>query len=152
MELEVAHREMKSGFGVGEKQCWNPRSTIASVQWSVWVYALLLLSAYRTWDYWTLPHSHMLVAGCKALVFQYPLATISLCLLGTTQFQALWTRTSDNWLKKESFLIGLSNSSPLLFVSNTKRALAYPFRFLFRFTNFAQRAKVEVAFMLFSSC
>jgi DDE superfamily endonuclease len=31
-ELEVAHREMKSGFGVGEKQCWNPRSTISSVQ------------------------------------------------------------------------------------------------------------------------
>jgi hypothetical protein len=50
-ELEVAHREMKSGFGVGEKQCWNPRSTIASVQWSVWVYALLLLSAYRAWGH-----------------------------------------------------------------------------------------------------
>ena len=48
-ELEVAHREMKSGFGVGEKQCWNPHATIASVQWSVWVYALLLLAAYRTW-------------------------------------------------------------------------------------------------------
>lgn len=47
-ELEVAHREMKSGFGVGEKQCWNPHATIASVQWSVWVYALLLLAAYRT--------------------------------------------------------------------------------------------------------
>ncbi len=48
-ELEVAHREMKSGFGVGEKQCWNPQATIVSVQWSVWVYALLLLAAYRTW-------------------------------------------------------------------------------------------------------
>jgi hypothetical protein len=48
-ELEVAHREMKSGFGVGEKQCWNPLATIVSTQWSVWVYALLLLSAYRTW-------------------------------------------------------------------------------------------------------
>ncbi len=30
-ELEVAHREMKSSFGVGEKQCWNPHATIASV-------------------------------------------------------------------------------------------------------------------------
>lgn len=28
----------------------------------------------------------------------------------SAQFQALWTRTPDNWLKKESFLIGLSNS------------------------------------------
>jgi hypothetical protein len=39
-ELEVAHREMKSGFGVGEKQCWNSRSTLTSIQWSVWVYAI----------------------------------------------------------------------------------------------------------------
>jgi len=23
-ELEVAHREMRGGFGVGEKQCWHP--------------------------------------------------------------------------------------------------------------------------------
>jgi len=36
---------MKSGFGVGEKQCWNPHATIASVQWSMWIYALLLLAA-----------------------------------------------------------------------------------------------------------
>ncbi len=48
-ELEVAHREMKSGFGVGEMQCWNPQATIAFVQWSVWVYAVLLLAVYRTW-------------------------------------------------------------------------------------------------------
>ncbi len=32
-ELEVAHREMKSGFGVGEKQCWNPLATITSIPW-----------------------------------------------------------------------------------------------------------------------
>jgi hypothetical protein len=50
-ELEVAHREMKSGFGVGEKQCWNPRSAVLSVQWSVWVYALLLLAGYRCWGW-----------------------------------------------------------------------------------------------------
>ena len=41
-EVEVAHREMKSGFGLGEKQCWNKRSAVRSVQWSAWVYAVLL--------------------------------------------------------------------------------------------------------------
>jgi len=46
-ELEVSHREIKSGFGAGEKQYWNPSSSIAFVQRGVWVYALLLLSAYR---------------------------------------------------------------------------------------------------------
>jgi len=48
-ELEVAHREMKSGLGVGEMQCWNARSTVLSVQWGAWVYAVLLLAGYRTW-------------------------------------------------------------------------------------------------------
>jgi hypothetical protein len=48
-ELDVAHREVKSGLGLGDKQCFNPRSAIASVQWSAWVYSLLLLAAYRAW-------------------------------------------------------------------------------------------------------
>ena len=48
-ELEVAHREIKSNFGLGNKQCWHPHAAILSVQWSAWVYALLLLAGYRTW-------------------------------------------------------------------------------------------------------
>ncbi|HRQ15316.1 MAG TPA: hypothetical protein PK205_18620 [Promineifilum sp.] len=48
-ELEVAHRELKSNFGLGNKQCWNPVAAVASVQWSAWVYALLLLAGYRCW-------------------------------------------------------------------------------------------------------
>ena len=48
-EVEVAHRELKSNFGLGNKQCWNPQAAILSVQWSAWVYALLLLAGYRTW-------------------------------------------------------------------------------------------------------
>jgi hypothetical protein len=47
-ELEVAHRQLKSGLGLGEKQCWNPAATVATVQWSIWLYALLLLAGYRT--------------------------------------------------------------------------------------------------------
>lgn len=48
-EVEVAHRELKSNFGLGNKQCWNPVAAVTSVQWSAWVYALLLLAGYRTW-------------------------------------------------------------------------------------------------------
>lgn len=48
-EVEVAHRELKSGFGVGEMQCWNAVSTVATVQWGIWLYAICLLAAYRTW-------------------------------------------------------------------------------------------------------
>lgn len=48
-EIEVAHRELKSNFGLGNKQCWQPQAAILSVQWSAWVYALLLLAGYRAW-------------------------------------------------------------------------------------------------------
>ena len=110
-ELEVAHREMKSGFGVGEKQCWTPRSTISSVQWSVWVYALLLLSAYRAWGLLNAPHiPTRWWHGAKRWSFNTLWRHFRSAFWGTTQFQALWTRTPNNWLKKESFLIGLHNS------------------------------------------
>ena len=110
-ELEVAHREMKSGFGVGEKQCWNPRSTISSVQWSVWVYALLLLSAYRTWGLLNAPSiPTRWWKGAKRWSFNTLWRQLRSALWRTPQFQALWTRTPNNWLKKEAFLIALSNS------------------------------------------
>jgi hypothetical protein len=48
-EVEVAHRELKSNFGLGDKQCWHPTAAVLSVQWSAWVYALLLLAGYRAW-------------------------------------------------------------------------------------------------------
>jgi hypothetical protein len=110
-ELEVAHREMKSGLGVGEKQCWNPRATISSVQWNVWVYALLVLSAYRTWGLLNAPHiPTRWWPGAKRWSFNTLWRQLRSAFWGTSPFQAFWTRTPDNWLKKESFLIALSNS------------------------------------------
>lgn len=48
-EIEVCHRELKTNFGLGHKQCWNPQAAILSVQWSAWVYAILVLAGYRAW-------------------------------------------------------------------------------------------------------
>jgi hypothetical protein len=48
-EIEVTHRELKCGFGIGESQCWNPTATVVSVQWRVWVWSLLVLCGYRAW-------------------------------------------------------------------------------------------------------
>lgn len=47
-EVEVCHRELKSIFDLGDKQCFNPLAAVASVQWSAWIYILLLLAGYRT--------------------------------------------------------------------------------------------------------
>jgi hypothetical protein len=110
-EVEVAHREMKSGFGVGQKQCWHPRSAIVSVQWSVWAYALLLLAGYRTWG---------LLGGPPAPARWWPGArrwslntlwrSYRAELWGNPEFQALWSRTGANWLEKEAWMAGLHNA------------------------------------------
>lgn len=110
-EVEVAHREMKSGFGVGQKQCWHPRSAVVSVQWSVWVYAILLLAGYRTWG---------LLGGPPAPARWWPGAkrwslntlwrSYRAALWGAPEFRAVWTGTQANWLKKEAWLTGLHNA------------------------------------------
>jgi hypothetical protein len=111
-ELEVAHREMKSGLGVGEKQCWNPRSAVVSVQWSVWVYALLLLAGYRTWGLCGGPRP---LGRWRQGAGRWSLNSLWRAFRsdfwGKREFQALWTRSGDNWLKKEAHLAGLYNAA-----------------------------------------
>lgn len=48
-EIEVCHREIKSGFGLGQMQCWSQAGSLLNVQWMAWVYAVLVLAGYRTW-------------------------------------------------------------------------------------------------------
>jgi len=110
-ELEVAHRQMKSGLGLGEKQCWNEQATVATVQWSVWVYALMMLSGYRAWGndpgakppgLWrTRPGRwsfNTLWRGFRTEMWQQ------------LQFRATWTWSRDNWLENEPLGAALVNS------------------------------------------
>lgn len=48
-EIEVTHRAMKTGFGVGEMQCWQSVSAVLSVQVHAWVFSTLMLAAYCCW-------------------------------------------------------------------------------------------------------
>lgn len=110
-EVEVAHREMKSGLGVGEKQCWNPRSAVVSVQWSVWVFAVLLLAAYRTWGLLNGPPTPARWwPGAKRWSFTTMWRSYRSALWGRSEFRTLWTTTGDNWWKKETWLAALDNS------------------------------------------
>ena len=110
-ELEVAHRQMKTGLGLGEKQCWNDNATVASVQWSVWVYALMILSGLRVWgtnprdkppglwrskpDRWSF---NTLWRAIRTEMWQQP------------DFRATWTASRDNWLENEPLWEALFNS------------------------------------------
>lgn len=111
-EVEVAHREMKSGFGLGEKQCWNTRSASRSVQWSAWVYALLLLAGYRTWGLRrgpSTPTPWWKGAGRWSLNTLW--RSYRAALWGTADFQAVCCLTTDNWRKKEAWLAAFRNSA-----------------------------------------
>jgi hypothetical protein len=110
-ELEVAHREMKSGFGVGEKQCWTKRSAIVSVQWSVWVYAVLLLAGYRTWGLCAAPVTKTAWwQGARRWSFNTLWRNYRAALWGHRHFHALFTRSSPDWPEKMQLLLGLDNA------------------------------------------
>ena len=85
--------------------------TSDSVQWSVWVYAVLLLAAYRAWGLLNGPPvPTRWWPGAKRWSFNTLWRQYRAELWDGGHFQALWTRTPDNWLKKETFLTGLANS------------------------------------------
>jgi hypothetical protein len=46
-EVEVAHRELTSGVGLGEVQGWGERSAVLAAPWQAWAYAALVLAGYR---------------------------------------------------------------------------------------------------------
>jgi hypothetical protein len=111
-EVEVAHREMKSGFGLGEKQCWNQRSAVRSVQWSAWVYALLLLAGYRTWGLQKGPRPQTRWwKGAGRWSFNTLWRAYRAALWGSGDFRAVCSLTLDNWQKKEAWLAAMTNAT-----------------------------------------
>jgi len=110
-ELEVAHRQMKSGLGLGEKQCWNDQATTATVQWSVWVYALMLLSGFRAWgnDPGSKPSGRWR-ATPRRWSFNTLWRAFRCEMWQLPQFRATWTSSRDNWLRNEPLWDALFNS------------------------------------------
>jgi hypothetical protein len=110
-EVEVCHRELKSNFGLGDKQCFNPHAAVASVQWSAWCYALALLAGYRTWG----------LCGAPAVPTRWwrGAARWSLNTLWRSFRAALWQAhdfrpccmgTTNNWLEKADLLQAQRNA------------------------------------------
>lgn len=48
-EVEVMHRELKSGFGLGDQQAWSAAGAVTTTAWVLWAYAALILAGYRCW-------------------------------------------------------------------------------------------------------
>jgi hypothetical protein len=52
-EVEVMHRELKSGFGLGQGQAWTGGGVQGTTRWVLWSYALVVLTAYQHWGHTT---------------------------------------------------------------------------------------------------
>lgn len=110
-EIEVAHRELKTGLGLGEKQCWNRRSAILSVQWSAWVYALLLLAGYRTWGVGSGPPTPARWwPGAKRWSFSTLWRSYRAELWNLPEFRTLCTSSREDWWKIQACFPTLNNS------------------------------------------
>ena len=110
-ELEVCHRELKSNFGLGNKQCFNPHSAVLSVQWSAWVYSLLLLAGYRTWGLCGAPEvPTRWWRGSQRWSLNTLWRAYRSALWGQHDFHPLCTPTPGDWGEKQSRLRALYNS------------------------------------------
>ncbi|MDY0019002.1 MAG: hypothetical protein RBT47_03285 [Anaerolineae bacterium] len=110
-ECEVAHREMKSAFGIGEKQCWSQRAALRSVQWGVWVYGTCLLAAYRAWGITGGPRrAGRWYSQARRWSFSSLWQAYRAALWGKQDFFPLYSRSLANWLKPELWLTGLGNA------------------------------------------
>lgn len=110
-ELEVTHRELKSAFGLGEKQCWNPKSAITSVQWSAWCYALIVLVGYQSWglsDGPPVPTKWW--PGARRWSINTLLRGFRAELFGRRDFKALISGTGGDWVKNSSFADAMWNA------------------------------------------
>lgn len=110
-EVEVCHRELKSSLGLGDKQCFNPHAAILSVQWTAWVYALLLLAAYQTWGLCAAPPvPTRWWRGSGRWSFNTLWRAYRAELWGQPYFRPLWHPSPTNWWEKDDFLAALTHS------------------------------------------
>jgi hypothetical protein len=102
---------LKTTFGLGHKQCFNPKAAVLSVQWSAWVYSLLLLAGYRTFGLARAPDvPTRWWRGSGRWSFATLLRSFRATLWGQHHFRPIFTPTPYDWGAKQAYLTALKNS------------------------------------------
>lgn len=110
-EIEVCHRELKSNFGLGNKQCFNPYAAVASVQWSAWVYAVLLLAGYRTFALTRAPTvPTRWWSGSPRWSLNTLWRAYRAAFWQQHHFHALFTPSPSDWAEKDFVFLALRNA------------------------------------------
>lgn len=111
-EIEVTHREMKTGWGVGAVQCWQATATVRAVQVQVWTYALLVLAGYRAWGYDRHPPALRPAGLWWHGAARWSLPTLwrgyRLALASRPEFAPARAGTRGTWAEKEAWLGALA--------------------------------------------
>lgn len=103
-EVEVVHREVKSILGLGDKQCFHPLAAVTSIQWSAWVYALLMLVGYRTYALAPVPRRTAWQRRPRRASVSTLLDQCRLELHTDPAFSRLLSPSPRNWLELEALL------------------------------------------------
>jgi hypothetical protein len=113
-EVEVCHREMKSGFGLGEAQCWAARSAVLSVRWGAWSYGVMVLAGFRTWGLGAGPASLRAAGRWWGEAKRWSMGTLwrgyRSEVWGAGEFRPVLLPSQEGWPKKEVLLAGMGNS------------------------------------------
>lgn len=111
-EVEVCHREMKTGFGLGEAQCWSKEAAVLSVRWQAWAYGVLVLAGYRAWGLGVGPirPPGRWWGGAKRWSLGSLWRGYRAELWGTEEFRPIFAATEAGWPEKESLLAGMGNT------------------------------------------
>lgn len=111
-EVEVAHRAQKTTFGLGEPQCWGPRSAVLAVQWVGWLYAVTVLTGLKVWGLERGPLSPpgrwWRGSGRWSLAQLGSELRAELWQLG--EFQPVWSRTTGTWTEMADWLATQTNT------------------------------------------
>jgi hypothetical protein len=105
-ELEVTHREAKTGFGVGEVQCWSPSAAILAVQWQWWVLGLVLLTGYRAWGLGPAPTAPLgrWWTGSRRWSLGAVWQVLRAEVWQVADFEPTWTRFTPDWWKMADWI------------------------------------------------
>ncbi len=111
-EVEVCHREMKTGFGLGEAQCWGPCSAILAVRWRAWCYGVLVLAGFRAWGLGRGPirPPGLWWGGAKRWSLGSLWRGYRSEMWGEAEFRPIFAPMRGGWPKKEALLAGMGNS------------------------------------------
>jgi len=103
---------MKSGLGLGEAQCWGPRSAILSVRWGAWCYGVMVLAGFWAWGLGRGPASLRGAGRWWGGSGRWSLGTLwrgyRSEAWGAGEFRPIFAPTRGGWPKKEALLAGMA--------------------------------------------